>query len=345
MLTSNFNLWDLTNMVRSPQFIEENKDRYHGHALIRPDVRFHGFADVSEIDSILNKEVINSTEVLQHNRTFDMISDVSGSVVNIDAYLNGEPEDMYNFVSSESNIVEDLNIYISLSWKVPVQDIAAAAQRIKAYVESRPANVSLNINIRTDYRKVWYVGKTQSLKNRRVGVDKHTLLLNVASADDYLTPQVINLIGHPIFYRWVILGYKSAQLDSNCTVEQCPTDWMNFINGNSNEVYNQIEDNSLHLVFQDANHTFPMTISDFFCFEKKVKKGGYYAIHDCGSHIAPKTGYQYMGSEDDEDMYISCRKAIKRIGLLDNKFEGWELVFDEADTENLMGGICVFRKI
>lgn len=95
-----------------------------------------------------------------------------------------------------------------------------------------------------------------------------------------------------------------------------------LIKGNSNEVYNQLEDESQHLIFQDANHTFPMTISDFFCFERKVKKGGYYAIHDCGSHIASKTGYQYMGSEDDEDMYISCRKAIKKIGLLDNKFEG-----------------------
>jgi hypothetical protein len=232
MLTSNFNLWDLTNMVRSPQFIESNKGRYHGHALEMPDIGFHGFADVSEIDTILNKEVINSTEVLQHQKTFDMVSDVSGSVVNIDAYLNGEPEDMYNFVSSESNIVEDLNIYISLSWKVPVQDIAAAAARIKAYVESRPANVSLNINIRTDYRKVWYVGKTQSLKNRRVGVDKHTLILNVASADDYLTSQVINLIGHPIFYRWVIIQYICGKLDSNCNVEQCPTDWVNFLTFN-----------------------------------------------------------------------------------------------------------------
>lgn len=118
-----------------------------------------------------------------------------------------------------------------------------------------------------------------------------------------------------------------------------------LIIGNSSEVYNQLEDESQHMIFQDANHSYPMTISDFFCYEKKVKKGGYYAIHDCGEHIAPKTSFQCMGSKDDEDMYISCRRAIKRIGLLDNKLEGWELVFDEADTENLMGGICVFRKI
>jgi hypothetical protein len=229
MLTSNFNLWDLTNMVRSAQFIESNKDRYHGHALINPDVSFHGFADVSEIDDILNKEVVNSTEVLQHNRTFDMISDVSGSVVNIDAYLNGEPEDMYNFVSSESNIVEDLNIYISLSWKVPVQDIAAAAARIKAYVESRPSNVSLNINIRTDYKEVDYKGRKRT---RYVGSQLYSMIINVASADDYLTPQVVNLIGHPIFYRWVILQYICGTMDSNCTTEPTPEGWTNFLTFN-----------------------------------------------------------------------------------------------------------------
>lgn len=120
---------------------------------------------------------------------------------------------------------------------------------------------------------------------------------------------------------------------------------LHYINGNSNEVYNQIEDNSQHLVFQDANHSYPMTISDFFCYEGKVKRGGFYALHDTGAHIRPKTSYQRMGSIEDEDMYISCRKAIKRIGLLDNKFDGWELVFDEADILNEMGGIVVLRKL
>ena len=192
MLTSNFNLWDLTNLVRSPQFQEANKNRYHGHALTSPKLDFHGFADVSEIDTILNAPISNNSELKPYSKIFDMVSDVTGSVVNIDAYLNGEPEDMYAFVNSESNTVEDLNLYISLSWKVPASDIAAAAQRIKAYVENRPSNVSLNINIRTDYRTVHYVGKTQSLKNRRVGKDLYSMLINVASADDYLTDQVIN---------------------------------------------------------------------------------------------------------------------------------------------------------
>jgi len=232
MLTSNFNLWDLTNMVRSPQFQEANKNRYHGHALTNPKLDFHGFADVSEIDAILNAPTTNNIELKPHSKTFDMVSSVSGSIVNIDAYLNGEPEDMYTFVNSESNTVENLNLYISLSWNVPASDIAAAAQRIKAYVESRPSNVSLNINIRTDYRTLHYVGKTQSLKNRRVGKELYSMLIDVASADDYLTDQVINLIGHPMFYRYIILQYICGTLDSNCNVEPCPPDYINFLTFN-----------------------------------------------------------------------------------------------------------------
>ena len=229
MLTSNFNLWDLANLVRSPHFQEANKNRYHGHALTSPKLDFHGFADVSEIDAILNAPITNNSDLKPHSKTFDMVSSVSGSIVNIDAYLNGEPEDMYTFVNSESNTVEDLNLYISLSWKVPATDIAAAAQRIKAYIESRPANVSLNINIRTDYRAVEYKGRKQT---RYVGKDLYSMLINVASADDYLTDQVINLIGHPMFYRYIIIQYICGTLDSNCNVEPCPPDYINFLTFN-----------------------------------------------------------------------------------------------------------------
>jgi len=229
MLTSNFNLWDLTNLVRSPQFQEANKNRYHGHALTSPTLDFHGFSSVDEIDAILNAPIINNSELKPHSKTFDMISSVSGSVVNIDAYLNGEPEDMYTFVNSESNTVEDLNLYISLSWNVPATEIAAAAQRIKAYIESRPSNVSFNINLRTDYRTVEYKGRKQT---RYVGKDLYSMLINVASADDYLTDQVVNLIGHPMFYRWVIIQYICGTLDSNCNVESCPPDYINFLTFN-----------------------------------------------------------------------------------------------------------------
>lgn len=220
-----FNLWDLINLVRSAGFQKDAVNRYSGHQVLHPSARFTGISDLNEIDEILNREVLQSNEVMQHNRTFDMVGSVSGSIVNIDAYLNGEPEDMFTFVNSESNTVEDLNIFISVSSDTPVSFIQRAANNIKEYIESRPSNVSFNINLRSDGHQ--YNDKTK----KRFGVF-HTIIINVASADDYLTPQVINLIGHPMFYRYFILRYKAATLNSNTTAEPTPEGWMDFLTFN-----------------------------------------------------------------------------------------------------------------
>lgn len=123
-----------------------------------------------------------------------------------------------------------------------------------------------------------------------------------------------------------------------------PFEECHFIIGNSNEVYNQIPDKSQHFIFIDANHAFPHVVSDFFCYQDKVRTGGYIAFHDTGKHIKPFTGYQLIGDKNDPDMHIAVRKALGKIGLLNDEYGGWELVFDEADQENEMSGICVFKK-
>lgn len=121
----------------------------------------------------------------------------------------------------------------------------------------------------------------------------------------------------------------------------------NFIIGNSNEVYNQISDNSQHFIFIDGCHAFPMVVSDFFCYESKVKEGGYLAFHDTGFHISSYKDYQRMGDEKDLDMYISVRKALGKIPLLPSLDcrNGWKLIFDEQDVNDEAGGICVFKKL
>lgn len=224
-ITESFNLWDIINLVRSPKWQKDAARKYNGGQVYTPSARFTGLSSLEEIDEILNREVTQSNEVLQHNRTFDMVSDVCGSVVNMDAFIQGQPEDMYNFVSSESNIVEDLNIFISISADTPVSFIQRAANNIKEYIESRPSNVSFNINLRSDGHQ--YNDKTR----KRFGVF-HTLIVRVASADDYLTPQVINLLGHPMFYRYFILQYKAAALNSNTTAEPTPEGWTDFLTFN-----------------------------------------------------------------------------------------------------------------
>lgn len=136
-----------------------------------------------------------------------------------------------------------------------------------------------------------------------------------------------------------------------------------LIIGNSSEVYNQLEDNSQHLVFIDGCHTYPAVIADFFCYAPKVKVGGYLAFHDTGKHIDPLHGWQGVGDKNDPDMCLGgVRKALDKIGLLRFKsfwyvpgsvdtsgnecwLGGWELVFDQADPNDEAGGICCFKKL
>lgn len=124
-----------------------------------------------------------------------------------------------------------------------------------------------------------------------------------------------------------------------------PFEGCNLIIGNSIEVYNQIADNSQHFLFIDACHSYPMTMADFLVYSSKVRVGGYVAFHDCGEHIKPFTDYQGMGDKLDPDMYIACRKAVKKLGLLDDALHGWELVMDEADPSLHTGGIVVVKKL
>lgn len=139
-------------------------------------------------------------------------------------------------------------------------------------------------------------------------------------------------------------------IDNNKDGEILRFGYSNLIVGNSNEVYNKLEGNSQHLILIDALHTFPAVIADFFCYAPKIKKGGYLSFHDTGKHIKPMTGYQGVGSKEDADMYISVRKALYELQLMGDsyvskQFMGWELIFDEADETNPMGGICVFKKL
>jgi hypothetical protein len=120
--------------------------------------------------------------------------------------------------------------------------------------------------------------------------------------------------------------------------------WLHYIKGNSSEVYNQIKDESQHLIVQDANHSYPNAIQDFFCYMKKVKVGGYMWWHDTAIHVQG-TGWQRMGDPQDPDMAIAVRKALTDIGLFDNKYEGWEFVMEDADLNDTGGGCAVFRRI
>lgn len=125
---------------------------------------------------------------------------------------------------------------------------------------------------------------------------------------------------------------------------EAPFPGSRFIVGNSIEVYNKIDNNSQQLIFIDGNHSYPMTMADFLVYSDKVIDGGCIAFHDTGKQIKSMTDFQGIGDMDDPDMYIACRKSVKKLGLLDDRFEGWRLIFDEYDENFHTGGIIVVKK-
>lgn len=90
-----------------------------------------------------------------------------------------------------------------------------------------------------------------------------------------------------------------------------------------------------------------MTMIDFLLYSAKVKVGGILAFHDTSPNIKPFTDYQGIGSKEDPDNYISCRKAVRKLGLLDNPAVyfslGWDIVFDEYDETFPTGGIIALK--
>lgn len=120
-----------------------------------------------------------------------------------------------------------------------------------------------------------------------------------------------------------------------------------LITGNSSEVYNQLEDNSQHLLIIDGNHSFPYVVSDIFCYKDKVKKGGFLCLHDAAPQ-AQGLDWQRMGDEKDPDMSISVLKAIKEVSLWETDSFGikqWELTFHEWDINDRCGGFAIFKKL
>ena len=154
--------------------------------------------------------------------------------------------------------------------------------------------------------------------------------------------------------KGLVVKYTGIDNEKDKPVENIPQ-WMNFIKGNSNEVYNQIEDNSQHLIIVDGLHTFAGLVSDFFCYSPKVKVGGFIAFHDTGKHIDPLSGWQGVGFENDPDFCLGgVRKALESIGLIwkdgedffiDRYADEWELIFDQADPNDEAGGFTVFQKL
>lgn len=200
--------------------------------------------------------------------------------------------------------------------------------------------------------------------------DANTLELTLRLIFEHFTNDVINVTEVGIYggetgngIREFIegSGRKSfiTGIDNNKDNEPLRFKYDSLIIGDADEMAFKIADNSQHLILLDACHCFAHTVSNFFSYADKVKKGAYIAFHDTGKHIQIFKDFQH-GDKENQYAYISVRKALYAIGMFGlsqrwnekekqidtygGKF-GFELIFDEADINNPAGGVCVFKKL
>jgi hypothetical protein len=136
-------------------------------------------------------------------------------------------------------------------------------------------------------------------------------------------------------------------IDNNMDGEKIRFEYDKLIIGNSNEVYNQLENWNQYIILLDGCHSFPAVISDFFCYKSKLAKGGYMCFHDAAPQAQGKD-WQKMGSPEDRDMHISVTNAISNIGLFAPRIAealGWRQMFWEWDEKDECGGFFVIKKL
>lgn len=209
---------DLYNYVKSDEFYNYAKVTKYGKGLrdLIGRYDFYGVYDYAEVLELETKPLTYSNPNIIHSNKFETVPDVSGSMVNMDAYLNGEPEDMFNFEYSDSNIVKDLNLYISLDFTVKSSRIAAAAEKVYNYVINKPANVYFNVSITFNF----CYANSNHVKS---------IKLILSDSDSYMTDHCVNMLGTPLFFRWLLIRYVLTK--KNGYPEQMPKnrDFINFM--------------------------------------------------------------------------------------------------------------------
>lgn len=214
---------ELYNYVKSDEFYNYAKNTEYGEngRGIRTNFRhdFHGFSTYQNLIDMETKPLSYSNPNVIHSNKFETVSDVCGSMVNMGAYLNGEPEDMFNFEYSDSNIVKDLNLYISLPWMVRADDIAAAAKKVYEYIINKPSNVYFNVSLTTSFK---YSNSS----------NKKEIKIILSDSDNYITDHCVNMLGSPALFRWLIINYTITK--QNWRIEEMPKnrDYVNFIDFN-----------------------------------------------------------------------------------------------------------------
>jgi hypothetical protein len=199
---------------------------------------FYGYDNFAEFNEVASKKFNRefSNEISEIS-TINIINDVTGYAPNIVNFINGEPEDMYNFSFTENVNYHELNFYISLSWRVTAKEIAKQGQILAKYLQDNTSN--------KDKFKITFFGNFMDCyieqTDKRMADKRLELEIIVADYDDYITDNIFNTICSPCFFRLYMYnlislayGYDSNMLNGSPeafeTAKEKNTTLMDFMN-------------------------------------------------------------------------------------------------------------------
>lgn len=167
---------------------------------------FYGANSFEDMQKELNKPfVLSGKNEAPQITSFNTCLDVYGFAPNVAAYLNNEPENMYNFESSEAPNLIELNIYISLPYSIDAAAIAKQGQILAKFL-------SENTTAKDRFKVTFYNNSTGNnfLNSKKLAnIENLELVIELCNYNDYITDYLLNLICSPGFYRYYILSCRN----------------------------------------------------------------------------------------------------------------------------------------
>lgn len=168
--------------------------------------RFQGFKThddmIKSFNSFKFKGAENSKDI-----SINTYNDICGFAPNIPAFINCEPENMYNFETQHKNNIIELKIYICLPSNIRASEIEANGLILAEFLQKNATSkdrfkVSFNFKIKGLYK--CFNDENSDLLHKEAHIS-----LKVADFNDYIPAETLAVICSPAMFRF----YGIASVD------------------------------------------------------------------------------------------------------------------------------------
>lgn len=169
---------------------------------------FEGFASFQLMQDHFNTfKFLNNPLINQVN--LNTCPDICGFMPNVPAYLNNEPQDMFNFEQSEQVNLIELNLYISLPSTVNAKEIDKNGKILAAWLaKNTTAKDRFKINLCGQTTKIWQLGK-----KGKTTLPGQKIKINLCDFNDYITPDILAMLCSPAAYRYYYFAGRNMLMN------------------------------------------------------------------------------------------------------------------------------------